>query len=132
MPTDTENEKKEDIRILVACHKPAYVPENPLLCPIQVGAALSREHMQGMLHDDEGIHISEKNRSYCELTAIYWAWKNLEADYYGLFHYRRYFSFDVSEEPEDIWGNIPEESISPEAVEKHKLDEASMRQLIRQ
>ena len=30
-----------DIRIYVVCHKPAYVPENPYLYPIQVGTALS-------------------------------------------------------------------------------------------
>ena len=44
-----------------------------------------------MLHDDEGDNISNKNKTYCELTAQYWAWKNMEADYYGFFHYRRYF-----------------------------------------
>ena len=27
------------------------------------------------------------------MTALYWAWKNLQADYYGFFHYRRYMSF---------------------------------------
>lgn len=47
-----------------------------------------------MLHDDEGDNISERNKTYCELTAQYWAWKNEEADYYGFFHYRRYLAFD--------------------------------------
>ncbi len=85
-----------DIKILVAAHKRAYVPEHPLLFPIQVGSALSEKRLPGMLHDDEGANISEKNRSYCELTAQYWAWKNLKADYYGFFHYRRYMSFAKS------------------------------------
>ena len=47
-----------DIRIYVVCHKPAYVPENPYLYPIQVGTALSGKKLLGMLHDDEGDNIS--------------------------------------------------------------------------
>jgi len=81
------------IKILVAAHKNVHVPDNQLLQPIQVGAALAETKLPGMLHDDEGQHISGKNKTYCELTAQYWAWKNLEADYYGFFHYRRYLDF---------------------------------------
>lgn len=79
-----------DIKLFVCCHQPALVPEHPLLVPIQVGAALAEGHFPGFLHDDTGDNISCKNRSYCELTAQYWAWKNIQADYYGFFHYRRY------------------------------------------
>lgn len=79
-----------EIKLLVSCHQMATVPELSLLCPIQVGAALSPERFPGFLYDDAGENISAQNRSYCELTAQYWAWKNLTADYYGFFHYRRY------------------------------------------
>lgn len=79
-----------NIKLFVCCHQPAEVPEHPLLIPIQVGAALADTHFPGFFYDDTGDNISCKNRSYCELTAQCWAWKNIAADYYGFFHYRRY------------------------------------------
>ena len=88
--------KDPNIKIYVVCHKPSYVPENPYLCPIQVGTALSGNELEGMLHDNEGDNISDRNKTYCELTAQYWAWKNDDADYYGFFHYSRYIAFDPS------------------------------------
>ena len=61
--------------------------------PIQVGKALSSEDL-GIQGDNVGDNISSKNVSYCELTGMYWAWKNLSGvDAIGLCHYRRYFDF---------------------------------------
>ena len=85
-----------EIKLFVCCHRPSPVAEHPLLVPIQVGAALAGEHFPGFLHDDAGDNISGKNRSYCELTAQYWAWKNVKTDYYGFFHYRRYLYPDMN------------------------------------
>jgi len=79
-----------DIKLFVCCHNQQNVPKHPILFPIQVGAALTNECFPNFLYDDTGDNISEKNKSYCELTAQYWAWKNVDADYYGFFHYRRY------------------------------------------
>lgn len=80
-----------NIKIVVASHKPYWMPNDPMYIPVQVGAA-GKESIPGFQRDDEGDNISEKNPRYCELTALYWAWKNLDADYVGLAHYRRHFA----------------------------------------
>ena len=85
-----------EIALYVCCHREFSVPAHPLLRPIQVGAALAERHFSGFLHDDEGENISARNRSYCELTAQYWAWKNSAAAYCGFFHYRRFLYPDTA------------------------------------
>jgi hypothetical protein len=79
-----------NIKIIIATHKEYKLPHTDIYLPIQVGKANTDLDL-GMQTDDEGENISYKNAKYCELTAIYWAWKNLDADYIGLMHYRRFF-----------------------------------------
>jgi len=83
----------KEIKILVCQHKETKLFHDDVYTPIQVGKAKSKVDL-GILGDDEGDNISAKNDSYCELTALYWAWKNMkDVDIIGLCHYRRYFDF---------------------------------------
>lgn len=78
-----------DVKIIVVTHKDYWMPKNEIYLPVLVG---NNKVSGKYLKDNEGDNISEKNKSYCELTALYWAWKNLNKKYIGLCHYRRYFS----------------------------------------
>lgn len=79
-----------DIKILIATHKKYWMPSNEIYLPIHVGK--EGKYSLEYIGDNTGDNISLKNPNYCELTAIYWAWKNLKVDYIGLVHYRRYFT----------------------------------------
>lgn len=90
-----ENTKNryDGVKILVCCHKSDMAVSEPPYLPIHVGKAVSGLDL-GIPGDDTGDNISRKNRSWCELTGIYWAWKNLrDTEIVGLCHYRRYFDF---------------------------------------
>lgn len=83
-------------KIIVCAHKKDFMAQNDVYMPLQVGKALSSVDLK-VQGDDEGDNISIKNPNYCELTGLYWAWKNLrDVDYVGLAHYRRYFNFKRS------------------------------------
>lgn len=80
-------------------HLPDYV------FPIQAGAAHCDVRVAN-LADNTGEHISDRNGNYCELTVLYWMWKNKmdassssdgeKGQYYGLCQYRR--GFDLKED----------------------------------
>lgn len=82
---------------MAKCHVDRPLPEEEVgeiwETPIQVGAALTDQRIVEVC-DNTGDHISEKNKEYCELTALYWIWKNGRSDYEGLCHYRRHFVLD--------------------------------------
>ena len=84
-----------NISLYTVYHKNSHIIKNSYIKPIQVGDGASIENID--YRDNQGINIAEKNNSYCELTAQYWAWKNdKNSDYIGIMHYRRFFDFNVS------------------------------------
>lgn len=82
----------KNVKILIATHKQYFVPKDNIYLPIHVGAD-SNKNKTTFIDDNTGENISNKNPYFCELTGLYWAWKNLKGvDYVGLVHYRRYFT----------------------------------------
>ena len=83
------------VKIFVCYHKKDEYQVVDGYVPIHVGKANSTLDL-GFMGDDSGENISALNPWYCELTALYWAWKNeQDADYIGLTHYRRSFDFNA-------------------------------------
>ena len=122
--------EQNKINILISCHKKFNTLDNKYVSPIQVGCALKDFRFAGMIFDDDGENISEKNKRYCELTAQYWAWKNLQSDYYGFFHYRRYLSFSKKK----VWAfpfcNPTVKSVSEQSIKRLNLTEENIEKFV--
>ncbi|MDR0950063.1 MAG: DUF4422 domain-containing protein [Candidatus Ancillula sp.] len=97
----------------MATHKDYRMPDvkicGDMYLPIKLGA--NQDNFQpDWQGDNTGDNISDKNPYYCELTALYWGWKNLPSDIgiVGLAHYRRHFSVEnpFGYSVEDRWENI--------------------------
>lgn len=87
---------ENEIKILIATQKEIDFLDqlDEIYSPIIVGNATIQSKSKRYLFDNTGNNISSKNPNYCELTALYWAWKNLtDTDFFGLTHYRRFFNF---------------------------------------
>lgn len=81
----------KNVKIIVAAHKKYQMPDDKMYIPVQVGSE-GKEKIEGYQPDNVGENISNKNPYFCELTGLYWAWKNMDSNYIGLVHYRRYFT----------------------------------------
>lgn len=85
------------MKIYVATHKEFKLPDEKGYTPLLVGAYkninnVDTSAIEQYTQDNVGDNISEKNSNYCELTGLYWMWKNTDSDTIGLVHYRRYFT----------------------------------------
>ena len=125
-----EHYNKQNIRIFVTAHKNVDRFDSSILQPVQVGPKGTR--FPWAFQDDEGENIADRNPRYCELTTQYWAWKNVNADYYGFCHYRRYFDFSATEHEENPYGEIMDDFIDDAAAKKYGLDDATIAQVVRQ
>ena len=81
----------KNIEMFVITHKDLFVTIPEGYKVIGVGE-YGLKNQNTILSDSINNNISVKNPNYCELTAIYWLWKNYDLpDYVGICHYRRFF-----------------------------------------
>ena len=82
----------EKVKIYCAFHKPYPTVDNSLIVPILMGNIKKYASILNYPTDDVGDNIADLNYTFCELTALYWIWKNdKSSEIIGLCHYRRYF-----------------------------------------
>ena len=109
----------------------SVLPPNPLYHPMRCGAVFDQREQQVLPGDDTGDNISEKRTSFCEFTVQYWAWKNVDAAYYGLCHYRRYLDFTGKHSRLDEHGLFPCPELTLSSMRRFGLlDEPEMRAAI--
>lgn len=121
----------QPIRIFVSTHKDVELFKSDILQPVQVGAERASAPIGFALRDCDGENISELNPMYCELTTQYWAWKNVNAEYYGFCHYRRYFDFNERHHEENDFGEIMFDRIGTKAQREFCLDDKSIAEAVR-
>jgi len=102
----------------------SVVLHNSVLTPIYCGAALKKGMLNNkILRDDIGENISRQRSYYSELTVQYWAWKNIKSDFYGLCHYRRYFSFGSTDGYRNEQNQISLFRLDEKNIKKYALDD---------
>ncbi|GAA4834527.1 hypothetical protein GCM10023221_09110 [Luteimicrobium xylanilyticum] len=82
-----------DTFVAVVAHKSSWVPDIDGYFPVVVGEGRREvvlDTTQPVYQDDTLENIANKNANFCELTAQYWVWRNVEARYKGMVHYRRF------------------------------------------
>ncbi len=106
--------------------------KNDVIIPVLGGAAY-KENKGNIQGDNVGENISSLNDIYCELTTQYWAWKNIDCDYYGFCHYRRFFSFYPKNVKKDDWNLIQCAYANDQSIQKLGLAQTKrMEKVIRQ
>lgn len=92
----------KDTCIYVANHRDAAPLREAPYRLLQVGTSKETAPSVadvGVSFDSGGDSISFKNFAYCELTGLYWIWKNTHHDVTGMMHYRRYLAQPGSDHP---------------------------------
>ncbi|MEE1030453.1 MAG: DUF4422 domain-containing protein, partial [Alphaproteobacteria bacterium] len=134
------SEKNNNIKIFLSYHKPSTLLKNEIFTPIHVGRALQTKRSdfnnkwltENLIGDDEGENISNKNPNFCELTAQYWAWKNLPKSikYVGFMHYRRHLNFTNTKFPINMWGLNERKELDSDYIKYFGLNTENVKKVV--
>jgi lipopolysaccharide biosynthesis glycosyltransferase len=114
-----------DPKIFVTYHKETHIVNTGILEPIQVGDGPSLAGCR--TRDNSGENISSLNDRYCEMTAVYWAWKNLSGhSHIGLMHYRRFLDFNENRLHLDQWGVVNWPTFTTDFESRFGLNDAAI------
>lgn len=122
----------KNISLYVSYHNKCDLIKTKYFKPIQVGTEYSSALFPSELNDATGENISSKNKSFCELTAQYWAWKNDKtSDYIGFCHYRRHFIFNPKNtKSNDIYGVTPYDKMNKNYLDEIGYSDKSLEQFL--
>ena len=134
--------------IYVAYHKPATLLKSDVFVPMHVGCdsvhmnkdfECGKEWLRyNCVGDNTGDNLSYKNPYYCELTMMYWVWKNANLQsivdgYVGFMHYRRHLAFaNKNGMKPDKYGCIHYKEINAEYIDNFGLDDKVVEECVRQ
>lgn len=99
--TFSNSKKETKVKIFSAYARKFPIYQSDVIQPIITSNTDWIE--SGMIRDNTGINIADKNINYAELSGHYWVWKNFlptsSAEYIGFCHFRRFldFGFNINE-----------------------------------
>ena len=71
-----------NLDIFVCSHKQYEKPVNNKVYKILSVGNNTELYGENIIRDDTGDNISDMNIFYCELSGLYWLWKNYDIKYY--------------------------------------------------
>ncbi len=87
---------KNELAVFMVTHNVKCHIKESWIIPMQVGIKNATDQFE-KITDNTGDNISKKNKTFCELTGLYWIWKNTKYKYIGICHYRRVFKIKKEE-----------------------------------
>ncbi|MDE1515550.1 DUF4422 domain-containing protein [Vibrio sp. dsl-7] len=123
--------EKKNIKIYTTHYKKDQIIDSGIITPIHVGCNTS-DNSYYEVDDCSGDNISQRNATFCELTAHYWVWKNkLDSNYIGFMHHRRHLCFNENNhDKKNAWGLMCYQEINDDYITRCGLDDKTIQKCL--